>query len=178
MSEKKPVLDIHSNPLAPDSTRPYKIFVTLELAFTHCEDLHKILQFNIQGSLLLNITPALLSLAEKNTFSFLVHIFTSVFPFRSYQNDLYVSIPDRLLISSALALILNNIPYEYLVVGDGGALWTSYAKVVAELVGVGPMVTLALFWSIYTGDKLARNEPWERNTKVGFSQEKVKLPFY
>ena len=86
-----------------------------------------------------------------------------------------MSIPDRLLISSALALILNNIPYEYLVIGDGGALWTSYAKVVAELVGVGPMVTLALFWSIYTGDKLARNEPWERNTKVGFSQEKVRL---
>ena len=85
---------------------------------------------------------------------------------RSYQNDLYVSIPDRLLISSALALILNNVPFEYIVTNPAASsLWAGRLKLATELLAVGPMVSLALFWSVYTSDKLARNEPWERNTK-------------
>ena len=87
------------------------------------------------------------------------------FLLRSYQNDLYVAIPDRLLIASALALILNNIPLEFIIERFQNQDWTALAKVLDEVVNLGPMVSLALFWSVYTGDKLARNEPWERNTR-------------
>jgi len=84
---------------------------------------------------------------------------------RSYQNDLYVSIPDRLLISAGLALLLNNVPVEVIVSTFSAQDVTSKVKLASDLISLGPMVTLALFWSVYTADKLATNEPWERNTK-------------
>ena len=88
-----------------------------------------------------------------------------LFCIRTYQNDLYVAIPDRLLITSAFAVILHNIPFEIFIEYFGESAWSSYLKVVDELVFLAPMVSLMLFWCIFTADKLARNEPWERNTR-------------
>ena len=88
-----------------------------------------------------------------------------LFSVRTYQNDLYVAIPDRLLITSAFAVILHNIPFEVLITYFGESAWSSYLKVVDELIFLAPMVSLMLFWCIFTADKLARNEPWERNTR-------------
>jgi hypothetical protein len=88
-----------------------------------------------------------------------------LFSVRTYQNDLYIAIPDRLLITSAFAVILHNIPFEVLIAYFGESPWSSYLKVVDELIFLAPMVSLMLFWCIFTADKLARNEPWERNTR-------------
>lgn len=88
-----------------------------------------------------------------------------LFCIRTYLNDLYVTIPDRLLITSAMAIILHNIPVEILIKYLGEYSWTSYLKVADELFFLTPMISLMLFWCIFTGDKLARNEPWERNTR-------------
>ena len=88
-----------------------------------------------------------------------------LFCVRTYQNDLYVTIPDRLLITSAFAIVLHNIPLEVLIEYFGESAWSSYLKVVDELLFLAPMVSLMLFWCIFTADKLARNEPWERNTR-------------
>ena len=102
---------------------------------------------------------------SKSVFLPLVMAATAFFICRSYQNDLYVSIPDRLLISAALALILNNVPIEFVVKAFASQDWTSKLKLASELISLGPLVANALFWSVYTRDKLAGNEPWERNTK-------------
>ena len=44
-----------------------------------------------------------------------------IFGIRLYLNDLYVSIPDRLLVTCALAQILHDIPVEALI-ADGN-MW-------------------------------------------------------
>ena len=52
-----------------------------------------------------------------------------IFGIRLYLNDLYVSIPDRLLVTCALAQILHDIPVEALI-ADGN-IWEAspYLKV-------------------------------------------------
>ena len=80
---------------------------------------------------------------------------------RMYLNDLYISIPDRLLIACALAQCVQNVPTEVLV-----ANWdNAYLKLLDEFGTLMLTCSLCLFWVIYTKDKLATNEPWERNTR-------------
>ena len=76
-------------------------------------------------------------------------------------HDLYVSIPDRLLITASLAQLMVNLPTELIL-----------AHVpIAHLILIDPIAeallfsALALFWLVFTLDKLADNEPWERTTR-------------
>ena len=141
---------------------------------------YKIDKGRVQASILnsppTRIKVSLTLLTETSEFHSALMIAKSIFvPFvilalclfciRTYLNDLYVTIPDRLLITSAMAIILHNIPVEILIKYLGEYSWTSYLKVADELLFLTPMVSLMLFWCIFTGDKLARNEPWERNTR-------------
>ena len=83
------------------------------------------------------------------------------FSVRLYMHDLYISIPDRLLIASAIAQILFNIPAEVIVMK-----WDEpYLKLIDEIGCIGLQGCLLLFWVVYTKDKLAKNEAWERNTR-------------
>ncbi len=77
-----------------------------------------------------------------------------VFGIRLYLNDLYVSIPDRLLVTCALAQILQDIPVEALIAE--GNLWqpSPYLKLLDELSRFVLITCLFLFWIIYTKDKV------------------------
>ena len=88
-----------------------------------------------------------------------------LFCVRMYLNDLYISIPDRLLISVALAQIVQNIPTEILLSSFSDRPDSVYVKLLDDFGQVFMMVSLILFWIVYTKDKLAKNEPWERNTR-------------
>ena len=59
-----------------------------------------------------------------------------IFGIRLYLNDLYVSIPDRLLVTCALAQILHDIPVEALI-ADGN-IWEAspYLKVSWTFLGL------------------------------------------
>ncbi|TRY75853.1 hypothetical protein TCAL_00615 [Tigriopus californicus] len=88
------------------------------------------------------------------------------FCIRMYLNDLFISIPDRLLITSALALFVQNIPCEVIA-----SQWPEpYVKLLDEMAYLALTCSLLLFWVVYTKDKLAQNEPWERNTKYYWRQ--------
>eukprot|EP00095_Tigriopus_kingsejongensis_P004819 maker-scaffold769_size100554-snap-gene-0.17 protein:Tk04819 transcript:maker-scaffold769_size100554-snap-gene-0.17-mRNA-1 annotation:"protein wntless" len=88
------------------------------------------------------------------------------FCMRMYLNDLFISIPDRLLIVSAMCLFVQNIPSEVIA-----AQWpVPYIKLVDELSLLGLTCSLLLFWIVYVKDKLAKNEPWERNTRYYWRQ--------
>ena len=141
---------------------------------------YKIEEGRVEGTLLnspaARITTFLTLITELSEFHSALMIAKCIFaPFviaalclfciRTYQNDLYVAIPDRLLITSAFAVILHNIPIELLIKYFGETTWSSYLKIADELIFLVPMVSLMLFWCIFTADKLARNEPWERNTR-------------
>ena len=83
------------------------------------------------------------------------------FMVRLCVHDLYVSIPDRLLITASLAQLMVNLPTELIL-----------AHVpIAHLILIDPIAeallfsALALFWLVFTLDKLADNEPWERTTR-------------
>ena len=83
------------------------------------------------------------------------------FMVRLCVHDLYVSIPDRLLMTASLAQLLVNLPTELII-----------AHVpIAHLILIDPIAeailftALALFWIVFTLDKLADNEPWERTTR-------------
>jgi len=80
---------------------------------------------------------------------------------RLCMNDLYISIPDRLLITAAIAQMLNNFPTELLVT------WLPFPQLLLlnPVARILSHATLALFWIIFTLDKLADNEPWERTTR-------------
>ncbi len=83
------------------------------------------------------------------------------FVVKMYLNDLYISIPDRLLILTALAQLVQNIPTELLVMR-----WpVAHVKMLDDLSLLLLVCALQLFWAVYTSDKLATNEPWERNSK-------------
>jgi len=76
-------------------------------------------------------------------------------------NDLYVSIPDRLLITVGLAQTLVNIPTEVAMAGISSTT-LSLLDPIAYLVYV---TSFSIFWMVFTKDKLATNEPWERTTR-------------
>ena len=78
-----------------------------------------------------------------------------------HLNDLYISIPDRLLIACGVCQFLQNIPTEILV--DQWSI--PHIKLMDDLGYIGLISCLYLFWIVYTKDKLARNEAWERNTR-------------
>ena len=83
------------------------------------------------------------------------------FVVRMYLNDLYVSIPDRLLIIAGFVQFLQNIPTEVLLTH-----WpVAYLKILDDFMFLCLLCVLLLFWAVYTQDKVAKNEPWERNTK-------------
>ena len=84
---------------------------------------------------------------------------------KMYFNDLYISIPDRLLITAALAQFVQNIPTEVLV-----TQWPEpHLKLLDEISLVFLICSLQLFWAVFTLDKLATNEPFERNTRYYWS---------
>lgn len=83
------------------------------------------------------------------------------FIIRLCVNDLYVSIPDRLLITVGLAQTLVNMPTEVVMTSISSPT-LSLLDPLAYLVLV---TSLAIFWVVFTKDKLATNEPWERNTR-------------
>lgn len=76
-------------------------------------------------------------------------------------NDLYVTIHDRLLITAGLAQVLVNVPSETLV----AAFPEPFLRLLDPLAHIVLLASLALFWTIFTLDKLADNEPWERTTR-------------
>ena len=83
------------------------------------------------------------------------------FVVRMYLNDLYISIPDRILVVAAMAQLLQNIPTEVLVMN-----WPlPHIKLLDDLSFLLLVCSLQLFWAVYTSDKVAVNEPWERNSK-------------
>ena len=88
-----------------------------------------------------------------------------LFCVRMYLNDLYISIPDRLLIAVALAQIVQNIPTEILLNSFSDKPNSVYLKLLDDFGQIFLMIAMILFWIVYTKDKLAKNEPWERNTK-------------
>lgn len=79
-----------------------------------------------------------------------------VFGIRLYLNDLYVSIPDRLLVTCALAQIIHNIPVEAFIAE--GNLWqvSPYIKLLDDLSRYLLITCLFLFWIVYTKDKVSR----------------------
>jgi len=83
------------------------------------------------------------------------------FMVRLCVNDLYVTIHDRLLITAGLAQVVNNIPTEVAV----AYYPNTFLTLLDPLSHVVLLTSLLLFWTIFTLDKLADNEPWERNTK-------------
>ena len=78
-----------------------------------------------------------------------------MFCIRLYLNDLYVSIPDRLLITCALAQTLHNIPVEALIAE--GNMWEAspYLKFLDDLSKFTLISSFFLFWLIYTKDKVS-----------------------
>ena len=78
-----------------------------------------------------------------------------IFSIRLYLNDLYVSIPDRLLITCALAQTLHNIPVEALIAE--GNIWhaSPYMKLIDELGRYLLITCLFIFWVVYTKDKVS-----------------------
>ncbi len=77
-----------------------------------------------------------------------------LFCIRLYLNDLYVAIPDRLLVTSALAQILQNIPVEALIAE--GNMWEAspYLKLFDDTTKFLLMSCLFLYWIVYTKDKV------------------------
>jgi hypothetical protein len=95
------------------------------------------------------------------------------FMVRLCVHDLYVSIPDRLLMTASLAQLLVNLPTELII-----------AHVpIAHLILIDPIAeailftALALFWIVFTLDKLADNEPWERTTRYYWRSIGLMLAF-
>ena len=83
------------------------------------------------------------------------------FMVRLCVNDLYVTIHDRLLITAGLAQVVNNIPTEVAV----AYYPNTFLTLLDPLSHVVLLTSLLLFWTVFTLDKLAENEPWERNTR-------------
>ena len=83
------------------------------------------------------------------------------FMVRLCRNDLYVNIPDRLVITAGLAQLVNNIPLELII----SQLPIPHLLLLEYITQVLTFSVLALFWIIFTLDKLADNEPWERTTR-------------
>lgn len=83
------------------------------------------------------------------------------FVIRLCINDLYVTIHDRLLITAGLAQVLVNVPTESLVT----AFPEPFLRLLDPLAHIILLSSLAMFWTIFTLDKLADNEPWERTTR-------------
>ena len=108
-----------------------------------------------------------------------------------------MSIPDRLLITCALAQTLHNVPVEALIAE--GNMWDAspYIKLLDDLSKFILVSSLFLFWLIYTKDKvsftqfysislnvtqcysiylfffqkqISTKEPWERNTRYYWRQ--------
>lgn len=79
---------------------------------------------------------------------------------RLCMNDLYVTIHDRLLITSGLAQLVANVPSEALMAASPSPFF-QLVDPVAQLVLV---LCLGLFWTVFTLDKLSSAEPWERTT--------------
>ena len=77
-----------------------------------------------------------------------------MFGIRLYLNDLYVSIPDRLLITCAFAQVIHDIPVEALIAE--GNIWevTPYLKLMDDLGRFLLITCLFLFWIVYTKDKV------------------------
>jgi hypothetical protein len=77
-----------------------------------------------------------------------------MFCIRLYLNDLYVAIPDRLLITCALAQVVQNVPVEALI--SEGSMWVAspHLKLLDDFSKFTLMSCLFLFWLIYTKDKV------------------------
>ena len=81
-----------------------------------------------------------------------------IFGIRLYLNDLYVSIPDRLLVTCAFAQIVHDIPVEALIAE--GSIWEAspYLKLMDDLSRILLITCLFLFWIVYTKDKVSINQ--------------------
>ncbi len=60
---------------------------------------------------------------------------------------------------------MQNIPTEILLNSFSYKPNSVYLKLLDDFGQIFLMIAMILFWIIYTKDKLAKNEPWERNTK-------------
>ncbi|XP_040563991.1 protein wntless homolog [Lepeophtheirus salmonis] len=87
----------------------------------------------------------------------------SYFSWKIHVNDLYISIPDRCLIVSGIALLLRNIPVQVIFHHPYLAL---YEPLTRGLL----LSSLYLFWLIYSGDKISEKESWERNSRYYWKQ--------
>ena len=65
----------------------------------------------------------------------------------------------------ALAQIVQNIPTEIILNSFSSFQNSIYVKLLDDFGQLFLMISMLLFWIVYTKDKLAKNEPWERNTK-------------
>ena len=83
------------------------------------------------------------------------------FMVRLCRNDLYINIPDRLVITAGLAQVVNNIPLELIV----SQIPIPHLILLEYITQILTFSVLVLFWIIFTLDKLADNEPWERTTR-------------
>ena len=92
-----------------------------------------------------------------NFFMYLIYFPGALIMFciRLYLNDLYVSIPDRLLITCALAQTLHNVPVEALIAE--GNMWEAspYLKLLDDISKFVLVSSFFLFWLIYTKDKVS-----------------------
>ena len=83
------------------------------------------------------------------------------FMVRLCTNDLYVNIPDRLVITAAIAQLITNLPLEMII----NFFPVPHLLLLGPVSEILSFSSLTLFWIIFTLDKLADNEPWERTTR-------------
>jgi uncharacterized membrane protein YhdT len=83
------------------------------------------------------------------------------FMVRLCVHDLYISIPDRLLMTASLAQLLVNLPTELIL----AHLPMAHLILIDPVAEALLFTALGLFWLVFTLDKLADNEPWERTTR-------------
>ena len=84
------------------------------------------------------------------------------FTVRLCLTDLYIAIPDRLLMTAGLAQLAANVPAELVAANSPGQPLLVLLDPAAQLVLTA---SLALCWTVLALDKLADNEPWERTTR-------------
>jgi len=84
------------------------------------------------------------------------------FTVRLCLTDLYIAIPDRLLMTAGLAQLAANVPAELVAANSPGQPLLVLLEPAAQLVLTA---SLALCWTVLALDKLADNEPWERTTR-------------
>lgn len=72
--------------------------------------------------------------------------FSVWFCLKLYLNDLFISIPDRLLVCAALAQVLQDVPTELLLTQWGAP----HVKLYGEAADLALTAMLQMFWIVYT----------------------------